>query len=127
MFRYLKERSKELLRWSEQYTKTDMVYLASGGFWSVVGQSAAAFTSLALAVVVSRYLPKDVYGDYKYVLAVATTGSSFGTPGSTQVTDSNGAGISGTFTTSSSSFPSGNGLAGAIDSSNGKWTIRSGQ
>jgi hypothetical protein len=47
----------------------------------------------------------------KYVFAIATTGSSFGTPGSTQVTDSNGAGISGTFTTSSSAFPSGNGLA----------------
>jgi hypothetical protein len=52
-------------------------------------------------------------GNNEYVLAVATTGSSFGTPGSTQVTDSNGAGISGTFTTGSSSFPSGNGLAGS--------------
>ena len=47
------------------------------------------------------------------MFAIATTGSSFGTPGSTQVTDANGAGISGTFTTSSSSFPSGNGLAGS--------------
>ena len=52
-------------------------------------------------------------GNNKYVFAIATTGSSFGTPGSTQVTDANGAGISGTFTTSSSSFPSGNGLAGS--------------
>jgi alpha-L-arabinofuranosidase len=52
-------------------------------------------------------------GNNKYVLAIATTGSSFGTPGSTQVTDANGAGISGTFTTGSSSFPSGNGLAGS--------------
>jgi len=49
----------------------------------------------------------------KYVFAIATTGSSFGTPGSTQVTDGNGAGISGTFTTTSSAFPSGNGLAGS--------------
>ena len=50
----------------------------------------------------------------KYVFAIATTGSSFGTLGSTQVTDANGAGISGTFTTSSSTFsPSGNGLAGS--------------
>ena len=50
--------------------------------------------------------------DNQYLLAIATTGSSFGTPGSTQVTDSNGAPISGTFANSSSSFPSGNGLAG---------------
>jgi hypothetical protein len=52
-------------------------------------------------------------GNNKYVFAVATAGSSFGTPGSTQVTDANGAGISGAFTTSSSAFPSGNGLAGS--------------
>ena len=46
----------------------------------------------------------------KYVFAIATTGSSFGTAGSTQVVDSNGAGISGHFT-EGQSFPSGNGLA----------------
>jgi len=50
----------------------------------------------------------------KYVFAIATTGSSFGTPGSTQVTDARGAGISGTFTTGSSTFTTdGNGLAGS--------------
>ena len=48
-------------------------------------------------------------GNNKYVVAVASTGSSFGPA----VVDANGAGISGTFTTSSSSFPSGNGLAGS--------------
>ena len=48
----------------------------------------------------------------QYLLAIATTGSAFGTPGSTQVTDLDGAPISGAFTTSSSTFPSGNGLAG---------------
>jgi len=72
MFRYLKDRLLRALRWSEKYTKTDMVYIASGSFWSVVGQSAAALTSLALAMIVARYLPKDVYGDYKYVLAAVS-------------------------------------------------------
>jgi subtilase family serine protease len=52
-------------------------------------------------------------GNNKYIFAIATTGSSFGTPGSTQVTDSSGAGIGGTFTTGSSTFPSGTGLAGS--------------
>ncbi len=45
----------------------------------------------------------------KYAIGVASTGSSFGPA----VVDSNGAGISGTFTTGNSSFPSGNGLAGS--------------
>ena len=52
-------------------------------------------------------------GNNKYIFAIATIGTtSFGTSG-TKVTDANGAGISGTFTTGSSSFPSGNGLAGS--------------
>ena len=56
----------------------------------------------------------SVLGNNKYVVAIATTGSSFGTAGSTQVVDANGAGISGAFTTSSSTFANdGNGLAGS--------------
>ena len=47
-------------------------------------------------------------GENQYVLAVASTNSSFGAP----VTDANGAGLDGDFTKSVSSFPSGNGLAG---------------
>jgi O-antigen/teichoic acid export membrane protein len=50
--------------------KTDGRYLLRGGFWSLIGQGAAVVSSLALAVIVSRYVPKDVYGEYKYALAV---------------------------------------------------------
>ena len=49
-------------------------------------------------------------GNNKYVFAIATTNSSFGTAGSTQVVDANGAGISGSFSTGQA-FPSGTGLA----------------
>jgi O-antigen/teichoic acid export membrane protein len=59
-----------LLRWSEKYTKTDMVYLARGGSWSVIGQIVTAIASLALSVIFSRYVSKDVYGNYKYILSV---------------------------------------------------------
>ncbi|HEY1784780.1 MAG TPA: hypothetical protein VGG30_04495, partial [Pirellulales bacterium] len=51
-------------------------------------------------------------GNNKYIFAIASTGSSFGTLGSTRVTDANGAGISGTFVTGQA-FPSGNGMAGS--------------
>ena len=47
-------------------------------------------------------------GYNNYILAIASTGSTFGPA----VTDINGAGISGSFTTGQS-FPSGNGLAGS--------------
>ncbi len=64
-----KNRLYRLLRSSERYTKTDMVYLASGGFWSTLAQVVTAVTVLSFAMLVSRYLPKAVYGEYKYILA----------------------------------------------------------
>jgi O-antigen/teichoic acid export membrane protein len=65
------------LRWSEKYTKTDMLYLARGGLWSVIGQGVAILSTLALAMVVSRYVPKSIYGEYKYVLSIIALLSVF--------------------------------------------------
>lgn len=73
----MKERVYRLLRWSEKYTKTDMVYLARGGFWSVAGQVSASLIALTLSVAMARYVPKDIYGQYKYVLAIVSVLSAF--------------------------------------------------
>lgn len=69
------------LRWSEKYTKTDMVYLASGGFWLTVELVFAAVISFCLAVVFGHYASKDIYGNYKYVLSTATVLSAFSLTG----------------------------------------------
>ena len=74
---HFKSRLISLLRWSERYTKTDMVYLASGGFLSLVSQVTALCGALALAVMVSHYVPKTSYGEYKYVLSIIALLSSF--------------------------------------------------
>jgi O-antigen/teichoic acid export membrane protein len=59
------------LRYTERYTKTDMVYLTRGGFWLTLGQAASAICSFAIAIIFARYLSKDVYGNYKYILSLA--------------------------------------------------------
>lgn len=66
-----------LLRWSEKYMKTDMVYLARGGFWSIVGQVAAILSTLVLAMVISHYFPKEAYGQYKYILSIVALIGAF--------------------------------------------------
>lgn len=73
----LKSRTTTFLRWSEKYTKTDMVYLASGGFLSLVSQVTALAGALALAVMVSHYVPKTSYGEYKYILSIIALLSAF--------------------------------------------------
>ena len=59
------------LRRSQAYTKTDMLYLASGGFWYVVGQSIASLSALALAIAFANLVSPDIYGTYKYILSLA--------------------------------------------------------
>lgn len=72
-----------LLRQSEKYFKTDMVYLASGGFWSLVGQIVSSVTVLAVSVLLARYLTQDGYGQYKYVLSLVALLSTLSLSGLT--------------------------------------------
>ncbi len=67
----------KLLRWSEQYTKTDMVYLAKGGFWLTLGQIISAACSFLLAIAFANLLPKEIFGNYKFVLSLASILSAF--------------------------------------------------
>jgi O-antigen/teichoic acid export membrane protein len=67
----LKDRLYALLRWSERYTKTDMVYLASGSLWFLIGQAGGILISLLSAVVFGHYATQDTYGNYRYAITIA--------------------------------------------------------
>jgi len=49
----------------------DMVYLAKGGFWVTFGQSVTSILSLILIIAFANLLPKETYGTYRYILALA--------------------------------------------------------
>lgn len=71
MSEWLQVRLVALLRWSERYTKTDMVYLTSGGFWLVLEQLSGVVLSLAVAIAFGHFAGKDTYGNYKFILSLA--------------------------------------------------------
>ncbi len=54
---------------AERLFKTDIRYLLRGGFWGFLGQTASSLAALALSIAFSRLLPKEVYGEYKFILA----------------------------------------------------------
>ena len=66
----IKGKIYHLLRWSEKYFKTDMVYLAKGGSWLTLGQIVSSASSFLLAIAFANLLPKETYGIYKYVLSI---------------------------------------------------------
>lgn len=70
MLRWIKKTGLAGLEYIERITKIDMVYLTKGGFWLTLGQTVTSLSSFALAVAFAHFLPRQVYGDYKYVLSI---------------------------------------------------------
>ena len=62
-----------VLRASEKYTKTDMVYLAKGGFWLTLMQVISYIFSFFIIIAFANLLPKEIYGNYQYILSLVGT------------------------------------------------------
>jgi len=63
------EKIYSLLKKSEKYTKTDMIYLFKGGFWLSLGQVSGALIAFILSIVLANTLTQEDYGTYKYLLS----------------------------------------------------------
>lgn len=66
----MRERAYRLLRSLERYTKTDMVYLASSGFWLTFEQILLGLVALAVSIAFANFVPKEIYGTYRFLLSV---------------------------------------------------------
>lgn len=71
MFSTLKQKTYNFLKWTEKWTKTDMIYLAKGGFWLSLGQAVSSISAFLLAIAFANFLPQETYGQYKYILSIA--------------------------------------------------------
>ena len=67
----LKNKIYSILRWSEKYTKTDMLYLVKGSFWLVFSQVLTSAAAFLLAVAYANLLPKETFGIYKYIISIS--------------------------------------------------------
>lgn len=81
MFQKLKQLSYKLLKKSEKYMKTDMIYLAKGGFWLSFGQVLVSLIGLGVAIAFANLLPKETYGTYKFAISIISLLSIAALPG----------------------------------------------
>src|ERR1700704_3590941 len=94
----LQERLNRVLRWSERYTKTDMVYLFTTGVWGNLGSLSISFFSFVLYVAFAHFLSKETYGTYQYLLSLAAIVGTFTLAGmNTAVTQAIARGYEGGF------------------------------
>jgi len=77
----IKHHTRRLLKWSERYTKTDMLYVTKSGFWVSVGQGLTTVSGLALSIAFANLLPKEAFGTYKYFRSVASIIAAFSLTG----------------------------------------------
>lgn len=68
----IKQKIRDYLLWTQKHAKTDIFYLAKGGFWLTSGNIIGAVLALVLAVVSANYLPKEIFGTYKYVISISS-------------------------------------------------------
>lgn len=73
MIEKLKQKIYSTLKWSEKYTKTDMVYLAKGGFWIALGHFLSMITGIVLTIAFANLLPKETYGTYQFIISTTAT------------------------------------------------------
>lgn len=66
----MKETALRLLRWTEKYIQTDMVYIASGGFWLGLGQFISSLSAFLTSIAFANLLLPETFGLYKYILSI---------------------------------------------------------
>ncbi|MEK9166471.1 MAG: oligosaccharide flippase family protein, partial [Patescibacteria group bacterium] len=77
---------------------TDAEYLAKGSFWLAVGKIVGMAASFILSIAYARYLSKDLYGNYRYVLSMLGIAGILALPGlSTAMVRAVAQGAEGTF------------------------------
>lgn len=76
-----RERFYLLLRYSERYFKTDMVYLTKSGFWINLGYIVASVLSLGIAIAFAHFVSMETYGTYKYIISAAAIFTAFSLTG----------------------------------------------
>jgi O-antigen/teichoic acid export membrane protein len=77
----VKNKIVRLLRWSEQYTKTDMLYLAKGGFWITLGRVLSAGSGFLLTLLLANTISKEALGNYKFIQSFAGIITAFSLTG----------------------------------------------
>ncbi len=61
----------------EGFLRTDVRYLLRGTFWLTIGKSVGILIAFGLSILYARYLPKELYGEYRYVLSLLGTFAVF--------------------------------------------------
>lgn len=89
---------KIFISFFERFLRTDIRYLVKGTFWLSVSRVVGVGVAFGLSILYARYLPKELYGDYRYIMSMMGALGIFALPGmAMSITRSVARGFEGTF------------------------------
>ena len=92
----LRNKTYRALRGSESFLKTDMIYLAKGGFWLSLSQGVAMLAGFFISIAFANLFPKESFGNYKFILSMVAILGAFSFTGlNTSVVQSAARGFGG--------------------------------
>ena len=65
-----RNKAYQVLRGSESFFQTDMVYLTKGSFWLSLGQGVAMLSGFLLSVAFANLFTKESFGIYKFIISM---------------------------------------------------------
>jgi O-antigen/teichoic acid export membrane protein len=94
----MKEHRRTILHLGDRFFHTNTSYLLKSTSWLSVGSVFGIGISFFLSFLYARYLTKDLYGDYRYILSIISIAGIFTLPGmNTVITRAVARGFDGTF------------------------------
>lgn len=70
MYKTLENKLRGLLPGLREYTGVDVAYYFKGGFWLFLRYAVNFLKSFVLSLLFARLVPKEFYGQYKYIFSV---------------------------------------------------------
>lgn len=77
----IKRKIIKFLWWLQKYTNIDIMYVIKGSFWWMIGKAGIFLTSFVTMIFFGRWLPKEGYGTYQFIIAGLALFEIFTLPG----------------------------------------------
>jgi O-antigen/teichoic acid export membrane protein len=77
----IRRRSTELVKSAERYLQTDVLYLIKGGASLGVAQAVTSISVFLMAMAYARFVPKETYGTYQFILSLMGIVAAFSLTG----------------------------------------------
>lgn len=77
LMKKIKKNINNIIKWSEKYTGTDMLYIAKSGYWLNLNFIFTSILSFIFSIFLANFLSKETFGLYQFIISSFTIIGTF--------------------------------------------------